>query len=75
MGPEFVWPKDDEIPEDIQSINRMNGVHWSHEFQDAAVGKLIEFLKLPVVSGIRRRPQRRLSGVPSLTRYQSIKFE
>ena len=66
MGPEFKWPKDDELPEDIRSINRMNGVSWSHEFQDAAVSKLIEFLKLPVISGIGRR-QRKVSG---LTRYQ-----
>ena len=76
MGPEFVWPKDDELPEDIRNISRMSGVNWSHEFQDAAVDKLIEFLKLPVVSGMGMgRRQRRQSGVPILTRYQSTRLE
>ena len=71
MGPEFKWPKDDDLPEDIRNINRMNGVSWSREFQDAAVNKLIEFLKLPVASG---RRQRRRSGIP-LPQYQSTVFQ
>ena len=71
MGPEFKWPKDDDLPEDIRNINRMNGVSWSHEFQDAAINKLIEFLKLPVASG---RRERRRSGIP-LTQYQSAVFQ
>ena len=71
VDPEFKWPKDDELPEDIRNVSRMNGVPWSHEFQDASVTKLIEFLNLPVMSGGR---QRRRSVVP-LARYQSAVFQ
>ena len=62
MDPGFKWPKESELPGDIQSVSRMNGVSWSHEFQDAAIKRLIEFLKLPVMRG---------AVAPLLTRYQS----
>ena len=71
MGPEFKWPKDDELPEDIRNVSRMNGVHWSHEFQDAAVSKLIEFLKLPVMRG-RNMKRGSIAPLPRLHSSNSV---
>jgi hypothetical protein len=48
----FQWPENEKLPADIRSIAMMNGVNWSHEYQDACVEKLINFLHLP---GFRRR--------------------
>ena len=66
VDPQFKWPKDSELPSDICKVSKMNGVPWSHEFQDAAVNKLLEFLKLPVVRGGVRR-----GSVAVMPRYQS----
>ena len=49
----FKWPDSSELPDDIRSLAMMNGVNWSHEYQDACVEKLVSFLHLPVLS--RRR--------------------
>ena len=43
----FQWPSEDLVPSDIRSVYRMNGVKWSHEYQEACVEKLISFLNLP----------------------------
>ena len=43
---QFEWPKEDDLPEDIQTICKMNAVSWSHEYQDASVDKVINFLHL-----------------------------
>lgn len=53
LGAEFQWPKQSELPEDLQQVCTFNGVTWSHEYQDACVEKLISFLHLP------RTPRRR----------------
>ena len=66
VDPQFKWPKESEMPNDIRNISKMNGVPWSHEFQDASVNKLVEFLQLPVMRGGAKR-----SSVPALPRYQS----
>ncbi len=42
--PSFQWPKDSELPEDMRRICSLNGVSWSHDYQDACVSKLISFL-------------------------------
>ena len=65
VDPQFKWPKESEMPDDIRNISKMNGVPWSHEFQDASVNKLVEFLQLPAMSGRAKR------HVPALARYQS----
>ena len=49
----FVWPEEESLPEDIRSVHKINGVSWSHEYQDACVDKLVAFLHLPSFS--RRR--------------------
>lgn len=43
----FKWPKDGELPTDIKQIGTWNGVSWSHEYQEASVEKLVNFLQLP----------------------------
>lgn len=43
----FKWPDPSELPHDIRSLTRMNGVNWSHEYQEACVEKLVNFLHLP----------------------------
>lgn len=47
LSAEFRWPKQSELPEDLQQVCILNGVTWSHEYQDACVEKLISFLHLP----------------------------
>lgn len=47
LGVEFQWPKKSELPEDLQQVCTLNGVSWSHEYQDACVEKIISFLYLP----------------------------
>ena len=49
--PAFEWPKVDELPTDIQALSKLNAVPWSHEFQDAAIQRVVDFLQLPVVRG------------------------
>ena len=49
---DFKWPAQDKLPSDIRSLTMMNGVNWSHEYQEACVEKLISFLHLP---GFRKR--------------------
>ena len=71
VDPEFKWPKDDELPEDIRNVIRMNGVPWSHEFQDASVTKLIEFLNLPVMRG-RNMKRGSLAPLPRLHSSNSV---
>ena len=46
----FVWPEEESLPADIKSVHKMNGVSWSHEYQDACVDKLVTFLHLPSAS-------------------------
>ena len=66
MDPGFKWPKEGELPSDIANVSKMNGVSWSHEFQDASINRLIEFLKLPVMRGRLKR-----GSVAMLPRYLS----
>ena len=47
IDPQFEWPTEDTLPEDIRQLVKLNGVTWSHEYQDASVEKLISFLHLP----------------------------
>lgn len=47
--PNFSWPLETELPNDVQSLCRMNAINWSHEYQDASVERLIKFLNLPPV--------------------------
>ncbi len=44
---QFQWPKKTDLPEDIQPVCSQNGVPWSHEYQDACVDKIVNFLHLP----------------------------
>ena len=52
----FTWPSDDNLPSAIKRLSSMNGVKWSHEYQEACVDKLVTFLQLPLP--IRRRNTR-----------------
>ena len=47
VDPYFNWPKNEDLPSDIQTLCMINGVSWSHEYQQASVMRLIKFLKLP----------------------------
>ena len=53
---EFTWPPSEKLPPTIKDICNMNGVHWSHEYQEACVDKLVTFLQLP--ASLRRRSTR-----------------
>lgn len=52
----FVWPEQDNLPSAIKSLSTMNGVKWSHEYQEACVDKVVSFLHLPLAT--RRRNTR-----------------
>lgn len=47
LSTEFQWPKKSELPEDLRTVCTLNGVLWSHEYQDACVEKILSFLHLP----------------------------
>lgn len=49
----FIWPEEDSLPADIKLLHKINGVSWTHEYQDACVEKLVAFLHLPATT--RRR--------------------
>lgn len=40
----FEWPNPDDLPEDIRSLQRFNGVHWNHDYQEASINKLAEYV-------------------------------
>ena len=46
----FDWPEANSLPRDIRPLHKFNGVHWSHEYQDACVDKVVSFLHLPLTS-------------------------
>ena len=52
---EFQWPKKSELPQDIQQVCNLNGVLWSHEYQDACIEKIISFLHLQTPKPARLR--------------------
>ena len=54
MDPLFKWPVETTLPEGLQRLTKLNGVPWSHEYQDASVEKLIRFLRLPSTTLLRR---------------------
>lgn len=55
LDPEFRWPSKSEIPDDLQQVCALNGISWSHEYQDASVDKLISFLHLQGAMPLKRR--------------------
>lgn len=55
---DFQWPMQTDLPEDIQQICSLNGVPWSHEYQDACVEKILSFLYLPTPRTVRMRSRR-----------------
>ncbi len=58
---DFVWPKGNNVPPAISRLSTINGVKWSHEYQEACVDKLVQFLHLPL--SLRRRNTRHDSTV------------
>lgn len=48
LDPQFHWPDQEELPADLREVCTINGVVWSHDYQDASVSKLINFLPLTV---------------------------
>lgn len=64
---EFQWPKKSELPEDIQQVCSLNGVLWSHEYQDACIEKIVSFLHLLTPKPARLRS--RVKSDASLLNY------
>ena len=60
IDPVFEWPQEDKLPLDVRKIKSVNGLSWTHEYQDACVEKLISFLHLP--SSFNRRYSRTRSS-------------
>lgn len=40
----FEWPNPEDLPEDIRSLQRFNGVHWNHDYQEASIKKIAEYV-------------------------------
>ncbi|ESO08038.1 hypothetical protein HELRODRAFT_75616, partial [Helobdella robusta] len=40
----FVFPSAESLPEDIKNISYFNGIRWIHDYQDACVDKLEQFI-------------------------------
>ena len=47
IDPYFNWPTQEQLPSDLQPLCLLNGVTWSHEYQEASVERLVKFLNLP----------------------------
>ncbi|XP_050410413.1 NAD(+) hydrolase SARM1 isoform X3 [Patella vulgata] len=41
----FDWPPADKLPADMKNIVFFNGIRWIHDYQDACVDKLEQFLR------------------------------
>ncbi|CAH1802596.1 unnamed protein product [Owenia fusiformis] len=41
----FTWPAPDSLPDDMKAICHFNGIRWIHDYQDACIDKLEEFLR------------------------------
>ncbi|KAK0047671.1 sterile alpha and TIR motif-containing protein 1-like isoform X1 [Biomphalaria pfeifferi] len=41
----FKWPSPDTLPEDMRNVCYFNAVRWIHDYQDACVDKLEQFLR------------------------------
>ena len=63
--PQFQWPTDSELPEDISHICSLNGVNWCHDYQDACVSKLISFLPQSVTQNKLKRNYQQLVSTTS----------
>ncbi|XP_059144255.1 NAD(+) hydrolase SARM1-like isoform X3 [Physella acuta] len=57
----FKWPAPDSLPEDMRNVCYFNAVRWIHDYQDACVDKLEQFLRGEV------NPQQRVPAGPSST--------
>ena len=44
--PDFTWPRKDQLPEDLHPFLLINSVTWRHEYQEATIEKLINFLNI-----------------------------
>lgn len=53
----FKWPSPDTLPEDMRNVCYFNAVRWIHDYQDACVDKLEQFLR-----GETNPQQRPLTG-------------
>jgi hypothetical protein len=43
----FQWPAPESLPEDMRGICWFNGISWVHDYQEACVSKVEDFLKYP----------------------------
>lgn len=72
---QFQWPQSNTLPADISSLTKINGVNWSHEYQDACVEKIVSFLRVPMA--YRRRGATFVAKLraPSLIRTESLTLQ
>ena len=63
----FKWPAQSELPEDLRQVCTMNGVIWSHEYQDACVEKILSFLHLPRTVQRKTRSQSLMEPLHSMS--------
>ncbi|XP_046581452.1 LOW QUALITY PROTEIN: NAD(+) hydrolase SARM1-like [Haliotis rubra] len=52
----FEWPSPDLLPDDMKHLSFFNGIRWIHDYQDACVDKLEQFLR-GEVNTITKRSQ------------------
>ncbi|XP_041349347.1 NAD(+) hydrolase SARM1-like [Gigantopelta aegis] len=41
----FEWPSSNTLPDDLNNLRFFNGIRWIHDYQDACVDKLEQFLR------------------------------
>ena len=41
----FVWPAEEELPEDIRAVAGINAMSWSTEFFTAFIDKLLKWME------------------------------
>jgi len=60
----FEWPAPEELPEDMRPVCYFNGIRWIHDYQDACVGKLEQFIR---GEDQAQNQQRSVSGPSSIS--------
>ena len=66
---QFDWPDTNALPSDMSSLPKMNGVNWSHEYQDACVDKIMSFLYLPLAY------RRRTGTTASISKLRAVRTD
>lgn len=44
MDQDFTWPDEQRLPQDIRDISKYQGIEWVHQWQDACITRLVDYI-------------------------------